>query len=118
MGYFPIRYDSRVIIYKRKMLIRLATDWAFFDSFCRLIFLKSSPNYDFGDILKTTFLKIVLSHFGATFGGIWTSFYSKIWSHCLQAYFSSGQGIGRFEIVVLGEKSKINVKEARKGRPN
>ena len=25
MGYFPVRYDSRVIIYKRKMFIRLAT---------------------------------------------------------------------------------------------
>ena len=26
MGYFPVRYDSRVIIYERKMFIRLATD--------------------------------------------------------------------------------------------
>ena len=25
MGYFPIRYDSRVVIYERKMFIRLAT---------------------------------------------------------------------------------------------
>ena len=25
MGYFPVRYDSRVIIYDRKMFIRLAT---------------------------------------------------------------------------------------------
>ena len=25
MRYFPVRYDSRVIIYKRKMFIRLAT---------------------------------------------------------------------------------------------
>ena len=25
MGYFPVRYDSRVVIYERKMLIRLAT---------------------------------------------------------------------------------------------
>ena len=25
MGYFPVRYDSRVIIYERKMFIRLAT---------------------------------------------------------------------------------------------
>ena len=25
MGYFPVRYDSRVVIYKRKMFIRLAT---------------------------------------------------------------------------------------------
>ena len=25
MGYFPVRYDSRVVIYKRKVFIRLAT---------------------------------------------------------------------------------------------
>ena len=25
MGYFPVSYDSRVIIYERKMFIRLAT---------------------------------------------------------------------------------------------
>ena len=25
MGYFPVRYDSRVLIYERKMFIRLAT---------------------------------------------------------------------------------------------
>ena len=25
MGYFPVRYNSRVIIYERKMFIRLAT---------------------------------------------------------------------------------------------
>ena len=25
MGYFPVRYDSRVVIYKHKMFIRLAT---------------------------------------------------------------------------------------------
>ena len=25
MGYFPVRYDSRVIIYDRKMFLRLAT---------------------------------------------------------------------------------------------
>ena len=25
MGYFPFRYDSRVVIYERKMFIRLAT---------------------------------------------------------------------------------------------
>ena len=24
-GYFPVRYDSRVVIYERKMFIRLAT---------------------------------------------------------------------------------------------
>ena len=26
MGYFPVRYNSRAIIYDRKMFIRLATD--------------------------------------------------------------------------------------------
>ena len=25
MGYFPVKYDSRVVIYKRKFFIRLAT---------------------------------------------------------------------------------------------
>ena len=29
MGYFKVRYDSRVVIYKRKMFIRLATDLTF-----------------------------------------------------------------------------------------
>ena len=27
MGYFPVRYDSRVVIYERKMFIRLSTDY-------------------------------------------------------------------------------------------
>ena len=26
MGYFPVSYNSRVVIYERKMFIRLATD--------------------------------------------------------------------------------------------
>ena len=26
MGYFPVRYDSRVVIYENKMFIRLATE--------------------------------------------------------------------------------------------
>ena len=26
MGYFPVRYDSRVVIYERKLFIRLATE--------------------------------------------------------------------------------------------
>ena len=26
MGYFPVRYDSRVVIYEHKMFIRLATE--------------------------------------------------------------------------------------------
>ena len=26
MGYFPVRYNSRVVIYERKMFIRLATE--------------------------------------------------------------------------------------------
>ena len=26
MGYFSVRYDSRVVIYERKMFIRLATE--------------------------------------------------------------------------------------------
>ena len=30
MGYFPVRYDSRVIIYERKMFIRLATGLSIF----------------------------------------------------------------------------------------
>ena len=25
MGYFPVRWDSRVVIYERKMCVRLAT---------------------------------------------------------------------------------------------
>ena len=31
MGYFPVRYDSRVVNYDRRGFIRLATDWAIFD---------------------------------------------------------------------------------------
>ena len=29
MGYFPVKYDSRVVIYKSKMFIRLATGLQF-----------------------------------------------------------------------------------------
>ena len=29
MGYFPVRYDARVVIYERKLFIRLATDTIF-----------------------------------------------------------------------------------------
>ena len=29
MGYFPVRYDSRVVIYEHKMFIRLATGLQF-----------------------------------------------------------------------------------------
>ena len=28
MGYFPVMYDSGVIIYERKMFIRLASDYS------------------------------------------------------------------------------------------
>ena len=31
MGYFPVRYDSRVVIYKRKMFIRFATGDIIYD---------------------------------------------------------------------------------------
>ena len=27
MGYFPVRYDSRVVIYEREMFIRLTTEY-------------------------------------------------------------------------------------------
>ena len=27
MGYFPVKYDSRVVLYERKMFIRLATGY-------------------------------------------------------------------------------------------
>ena len=30
MGYFQVRYDCRVVIYDRKMYIRLATDFQFY----------------------------------------------------------------------------------------
>ena len=35
MGYFQVRYDSRVVIYERKMFIRLATDVALMSSVLR-----------------------------------------------------------------------------------
>ena len=31
MGYFPVRYDSRVVIYEHKMFIRFATEWKVLD---------------------------------------------------------------------------------------
>ena len=37
MVYFPVRYDSRVVIYERKMFIRLATDWAKFLNFGKIL---------------------------------------------------------------------------------
>ena len=39
MGYFPVRYDSRVIIYDRRGFIRLATGEIFVRLFCFLLFL-------------------------------------------------------------------------------
>ena len=39
MGYFPVRYDSRVVIYERKMFIRLTTgEWH--TEFSQLLFFK------------------------------------------------------------------------------
>ena len=35
MGYFPVRYDSRVVIYDHRGFIRLATD----------VGIKSGPNF-------------------------------------------------------------------------
>ena len=70
MGYFPVRYDSRVVIYEHKMFKRLATDVRF---------------------LVTNFLTTVaqiFDHFVAYFQGrnaldiYWQRFYFNIWSHC------------------------------------
>ena len=42
MGYFPVRYDFRVVIYERKMSIRLSTDDIFLNE--RAIQWKLDPN--------------------------------------------------------------------------
>ena len=42
MGYFPVRYDSRVVIYDRRGFIRLATD----------AFQLESESYRGFDVLK------------------------------------------------------------------
>ena len=40
MEYFQVRYDSRVVIYDRKMFIRLATG---VDNTCSTIFASNTP---------------------------------------------------------------------------
>ena len=37
---FPSQYDSTVVIYERKLFIRLATDWAIYKSFLWIICLQ------------------------------------------------------------------------------
>ena len=48
MGYFPVRYDSRVVIYERKMFIRLATghsDYYFVFLYISLQYIRSRYLY-------------------------------------------------------------------------
>ena len=54
MGYFPVRYESRVVIYERKMFIRLATD-----PVVPLRLLKSSMAPSFANKQKYYELKII-----------------------------------------------------------
>ena len=43
MGYFPVKYDSRVIIYEHKMFIRLATGDEFWGLWQLHSFLEFAP---------------------------------------------------------------------------
>ena len=61
MGYFPVRYDSRVVIYERKMFIRLATYWA-------INFLTKLAQL-FGSFLKNIFVKQKLLLLSPLIGG-------------------------------------------------
>ena len=42
MGYFQVRYDSRVVIYERKMFIRLATGLMFSKHLFAQLFISGS----------------------------------------------------------------------------
>ena len=68
IGYFRVRYDSRVVIYDRTCLIRLVTDWAIFKCSCRQIFLQKQPKYllTFGPL--GNFLENLRSIFFSTSG--------------------------------------------------
>ena len=44
MEYFPVRYDSRVVIYEHKMFIRLATGHTESKSNCAIIHIVSSSS--------------------------------------------------------------------------
>ena len=67
MGYFQVRYNSRIVNYDRRGFIRLATDWAIY---CTL--------GNFSKPVATIFLpKSPL--FLQTFIDIWRFFF---WSHC------------------------------------
>ena len=56
MGYFQVRYDSRVVIYEHKMFIRLATDgwniWALITMKNCLIYFFEKVKLNFFQILN------------------------------------------------------------------
>ena len=58
MGYFPVRYDSRVVNYDRRGFIRLATDWAIFKDFGNKF---SCKNILFGHFRKHITFSVITS---------------------------------------------------------
>ena len=64
MGYFQVRYDSRVVNYDRRGFIRLATDWTIFENFRQHILVENFHGYK-----KHYFLeKNAMAPFWATYG--------------------------------------------------
>ena len=79
MGYFQVRYDSRVVIYERKMFIRLATDLAKF--------------YHFGEIFKIS--RVDFQNFEITWAAFccWSKFHSCCkWSNNLSREYYLTEG--------------------------
>ena len=56
MGYFPVRYNSRVVIYKREIFIRLATEDS---TSANLINIFTTINYDQRVVIWVTFLSVL-----------------------------------------------------------
>ena len=58
MVYFPVRYDSRVVIYERKMFIRLATEltWTQVDAIVAFFCFDGVPNFE--QNLSTSFSQV------------------------------------------------------------
>ena len=51
MGYFPVRYNSRVVIYEHKMFIRLATglQFTYLHGFHQLYYIQRTAYFLYSD---------------------------------------------------------------------
>ena len=80
----PYEYSSQQRQHFHLNMESVRPDWATFESSC-----KSSPNIWqlFGLLWKASLIskKAIVAAVWATFGTIWATFYSSIWSHCMES---------------------------------